>query len=97
MSNQSSMINLEFIEMLFEHSKVEIDNEQYQSAIETLQLAFIKLGFSYVNDGVDYSTDLKIIAAEEMIKQGNYKNAANLMLKMLEIRIQLYKDKFNIE
>lgn len=91
------LVDLEIIERLLQNAKLDIDQFLYENAIIKVKQALEMLGTSYRAPGLKDSTQMKIRAAEEMINERDFKTAANLLYKMLEVRIQLYKEKFSIQ
>jgi hypothetical protein len=51
------------------------------------------LGLHYAPVGVDDSTDMKLLAAEDQLAQGAVENAARTTVRMLSIRIGLYPER----
>jgi hypothetical protein len=60
-------------------------------ATQCAQSGVVELGKDYALDGVCDDTGLKIHAAEDLIEQGRGSDGARLILRMLEIRLDLYK------
>jgi hypothetical protein len=67
--------------------------DRLEPAIQAAKSGLSALGDDYAPAGVADDTGLKILAAEDQIAQGHLRNAASMMLRMLEIRVDLYAER----
>ncbi len=66
-------------------------------ATQCAQSGILELGKDYAPDNVCDDTGLKIHAAEALIEQGRDNDGASLYLRMLDNRLDLYKQLYNDE
>lgn len=64
------------------------------SAVEAARHGLRDLGDTYCPRGVDDDTELKVLAADELLKAGRKRDAASTLLRSLTGRIALYLERF---
>lgn len=62
------------------------------NAISCAQSGLDELGSDYASPLVDDDTELKLLAASERIENGHSEDGARVMLRVLRIRTELYKE-----
>lgn len=86
---------IESIEKIAAKSNAAIQAKNYKQAMHYLDQGLEAMGNSYDFEGLSDSTDMKLFIAEDFQKEGKLEDAANLKQKILDIRIKLYKQKFD--
>src|SRR5262249_49020154 len=68
--------------------------KRIEDAVYCARAGLSELGTDYAPQNVEDDTDLKLHAAEELVKTGRAENGAAMMLRMLSTRIQLYAQRY---
>ncbi|MNT17168.1 hypothetical protein D3C72_1523060 [compost metagenome] len=81
------------VEVLLDQAKIDISNEKWKDANESLQKGIELLGEQYLSQDIVDDTGMKLIVANMAASKGDWEAAATVKEKILFSRLQAFQSK----
>ena len=81
------------VEVLLDQAKIDISNEKWKDANDSLQKGIELLGDQYLSKDIIDDTGMKLIVANMAASKGDWEAAATVREKILSSRLQAFRSK----
>ena len=81
------------VEVLLDQAKIDISNEKWKDANDSLQKGIELLGDQYLSKDIIDDTGMKLIIANAAARKGDWEAAAAVKEKILSSRLQAFRSK----